>query len=124
MTMTRKEFLRSIVGVGVGAAGIAVVAGCGDDGSSQPIDSGPMVCTNPQTVIQSNHVPPHVLMVPLADVDAAVTKTYTFTGNADHMHNLTITAAQFTQIKGGQTLNLTTTSTLAHTHNVNVMCVS
>ena len=124
MTMTRKEFLRSVMGVGVGAVGIAALAGCGDDGSSQPIDAGPTVCTNPQTVIQSNHVPPHVLMVPFADVDAGASKTYTFTGNADHAHNLSISAAQMTQIKGGQTLSLTSTSSLAHTHNVTVMCVS
>ena len=121
MTMTRKEFLRSVLGVGVGAVGIAAVAGCGDDGGST-VDAAPHVCTNPRTVIQSNHAMAHVVVVPLADVDAGATKTYTLTGNTDHSHNLTITGAQFTQIKNGQTLSLTTTSGGAHTHTVSVMC--
>ncbi len=119
MSMTRNEFLRSIVGIGVGAVGVAVIAGCGDDGGSA-IDAG-NVCTNPTNQIGSNHG--HTLTVTLADVDAAVNKTYDITGTADHAHMVTITAAQFTQIKNGQTLNLTSTST-AHTHNVVVMCVS
>ncbi|MGE0401587.1 MAG: hypothetical protein AB7T06_33105 [Kofleriaceae bacterium] len=120
--MTRKEFLRSVVGVGVGAASIAALAACGDDGGSSTADAAPAECTTPTNSITSNHG--HVLMVSLADVNAGMAKTYDLTGTANHSHSLMVTAAQFQQLKDGQTLNLTSTSGGGHTHNVSVQCVS
>ncbi len=120
--MTRKEFLRSVVGIGVGAASIAALGACGDDGGSSTADAAPAECTTPTNSITSNHG--HVLMVSLADVNAGAAKTYDISGSADHGHNLTISAAQFQQIKDGQTLNLTSTSGGGHTHNVSVQCIS
>lgn len=119
--ITRKEFLRSMLGLGAGAAGVAMLASCGDDGGSA-VDAAANVCTNPAVQIGANHS--HTLVVPLADVDAGMAKTYDITGGADHAHSVMITATQFTQIKNGQTLNLTSTSGNAHTHNIVVMCVS
>lgn len=118
--MTRKEFLRSVLGIGAGVGAIAFVTGCGDDGGTG-VDAA-NVCTNPTNNISGNHG--HVLTIPLADVDGGMNKTYDIMGTATHTHTLTITAAQFTQIKNGQTLNLTTSSGGAHTHMVAVMCVS
>lgn len=123
MTMTRKQFLQSVLGVGVGAVGVAALAGCGDDGgSSGPADAPATVCTSPNTAIGSNHG--HTISVTLADVNAAAAKTYDISGSGGHAHSVTITAAQFGQIKNGQTLNIMSTSGGGHTHTVTVMCVS
>jgi hypothetical protein len=119
--MTRKEFLRSIVGIGAGAVGVAALAGCGDDGGSA-IDAAPNNCTVPTTQIEGNHG--HAITVSMADVDAGVAKTYDISGNGGHAHNVTVSATQFTQIKNGQTLNITSTTGSGHTHMVTVMCVS
>lgn len=119
--MTRNEFLRSLVGVGVGAAGIAALASCGDDGGSA-VDAAPNNCTTPATQIGGNHG--HTITVALPDVDAGVAKTYDISGSGGHAHNVTISATQFTQIKNGQTLNITSTSGGGHTHMVTIMCVS
>ena len=121
MTMTRKQFLQSVLGVGAGA--VALAACGGDDGGGTPIDAPPSnTCTTPANQISGNHG--HTLTVSLDDVNAAAEKTYDITGGADHPHMLTITATQFGQIKNGQTLNITSTSGGGHTHTVTVMCVS
>ncbi len=126
MTMTRKDFLRSIVGAGIGAASVAVIAGCGgDDGGGMPDAPVVAACTtNPTIVIQGNHVPAHTLTVSIADVNAGVDKTYDITGGSTHGHMLTVTAADFTAIKAGTTRMVTSTSGGGHTHAVTVMCVS
>jgi len=123
MTMTRKDFLRSIVGAGVGAIGVAALAGCGgDDGGGGTVDAPAAVCTTPAAAIGTNHG--HTITVSLADVNASADKTYDITGSGGHAHSLTVTAAQFLQIKGGTTLMITSTSGASHTHSVTVMCVS
>lgn len=123
MTMTRKEFLRSLLGVGAGVAGVAAIAACGgDDGGGGQVDAPAASCTNPTNSISANHG--HTLAVPIADVNAGADKTYDITGSSAHAHSVTITATQFMQLKNGQTLNLTSTSGGGHTHGVTVMCVS
>ena len=119
---TRKEFLRSLLGIGAGTVAIAFISGCGDDGGGSAIDAAGSTCTTPATQIESNHG--HAIAITLADVDAAAAKTYDIKGAADHMHNVTVSATQFGQIKNGQTLNITSTSNGAHTHMVTIMCVS
>jgi len=124
MTMTRKDFLRSIVGAGVGAVGVAALAGCGGDdgGGGATPDAPAAVCTTPTAAIQGNHG--HTLTVSLADVTAGVDKTYDITGTSAHAHSVTVTAADFTMIKAGTTRMVVSTSGGGHTHPVNVMCVS
>ena len=122
MTMTRKQFLRSVLGLGVGAVGIAAIAGCGDDGGGGSTPDAANVCTAPVAVIGTNHG--HTISVPLADVTAAAEKSYDISGGGGHAHSVTISAAQFAQIASGQTLNLTSTAGGGHTHTVTVMCVS
>ena len=122
MTMTRNEFLRSVIGVGVGATAAAVLVGCGgDDGGSTAADDQPAMCTTPTASISANHG--HSMTVSLADVEAGVEKTYAITGSSSHTHNVTISGAQMGQLMNGQTLNLTSTSS-GHTHTVTVQCVS
>lgn len=125
MTMTRKEFLRSLVKAGVGAAGVAALAGatgCGGDDSSGTVDAAPPTCATSSTVIQANHG--HVMMVAKADVDAAVAKTYDIMGSALHTHMVTISASQFAMLATGAMLTLTSTSEGTHTHTVTVMCLT
>ena len=117
--MTRHEFLRSLLGIGAGVGAVAVLSACGDDGGSA-VDAG-NTCTTPASQIGTNHG--HLVTISLADIDAGAAKTYTFTGG-DHTHDLMISAAQFTQIKNGQTLNITSTTAVAHSHMVTIMCVS
>jgi len=149
MTMTRNEFLRSLVGVGIGVAGVAALSACGDDADGRidagngsgsdaaggtdagnvsdagpidgPVDAPPGACTSPTATIGGNHG--HTLVVSLADVQAGVDKTYDIQGTSDHPHSVTITAAQFAMLENGQTLNLTS-SLVGHTHPVTVRCLS
>ena len=122
--MTRMQFLRSVVGAGVGAIGVAALAGCGGDdgGGGGTPDSPAAVCTTPTSAIQGNHG--HTLVVSLADVNAAVDKTYDITGTSAHAHMVTITAADFAMIKAGTTRMVVSTTGGSHTHPVSVMCVS
>ena len=122
MTMTRKDFLRSIVGAGLGVASVAVIAGCGGDDGGGSVDAPAAACTTPTSAIGTNHG--HTITVSLADVNAGVDKTYDITGTSPHAHMVTVTAADFTAIKAGTTRMVTSTSGGGHTHAVTVMCVS
>lgn len=120
MSMTRKQFLRTIVGAGIGVAGVATLAACGgDDGGGTP-DAPAASCTTPTATIGTNHG--HVMMVSKADVDAGAAKTYDITGTGGHAHSVTISAANFASLAAGGTLTITSTSGLAHSHEVVVMC--
>ena len=118
--MTRKEFLRSVLGIGAGVGAVAFISSCGDDGGGSAVDAA-NTCTNPVNQIEGNHG--HMVTIPIADVNAGAAMTYTLTGGG-HDHSLAITANQFTQIKNGQTLNITSGTGNGHTHMVTIMCVS
>lgn len=122
MTMTRKEFLRTLVGAGVGAAGVVAIAGCGDDGGAATPDAAPLTCASPSAVIGANHG--HTLTVSMADVNAAAAKTYNIMGTSLHDHTVMVTAAQFAMLKTGTTLSITSSSDGTHTHTVTVMCAT
>lgn len=120
MTMTRKQFLRTVVGAGIGAAGIAALASCGvSDGGGTPDASGG-TCTTPSAAIGSNHG--HVMVVALADVTAGIAKDYDITGTAGHTHTVTVSASNMATLKTGGTVMVQSSSANAHTHAVTVMC--
>jgi len=48
-------------------------------------------------------IDPHDLTIPLADLVAGQTKTYTTTGNG-HVHDVTLTSADFAALQNGQTV--------------------
>jgi|SRR3954471_11075223 hypothetical protein len=123
MTMTRKDFLRTLVGAGAGAVSVAALAGCGggDDGGATA-DAAPLTCASPSSVIGGNHG--HVMMVSMADVTAAANKTYNIMGTALHDHTVMVTAAQFAMLKDGTTLSITSSSDGTHSHTVTVMCAT
>jgi hypothetical protein len=117
MSMTRKQFLRTVVGATIGVAGVATLAACGgDDG---PADA-PGSCTTPSTTIGGNHG--HTMMVTKAEVDAATAKTYDITGAGGHTHTVTVSVANFASLAVGGTLTITSTTANAHSHEVVVMC--
>jgi hypothetical protein len=121
MTMTRKEFLRTLVGASVGAAGVVAIVGCGDDGGGATPDAAPLTCATSSAVIAGNHG--HVIMVTMADINAGAAKTYNIMGTALHDHTVMVTAAQFASLKTG-TLSVTSSSDGTHSHTITVMCAT
>jgi hypothetical protein len=131
MTLTRKEFLNSMFGVAVGAAGAALLVACSsDDGGSADAGNTARNCTTNGTSVNigTNHPAPgaHALVVPKEDVVAAAQKTYSIQGASTHTHNITVSAAQFLQLKTDGTASAMMTSTGAagdgHTHVVTITC--
>lgn len=52
--------------------------------------------------ISGNHAQgPHLLDIPLADIEAGVEKVYSAQGQANHCHEVTLTAADFATLKSG-----------------------
>jgi hypothetical protein len=72
------------------------------------------------TTVSANHG--HSLTVSKADVAAATAKTYSIKGTSSHAHQITITAAQFGQLKSGRTVSVTSSLVLSHVHTVTVAC--
>lgn len=120
MSMTRKEFL----GTMLGAAGAAALVGCGGDDGGGGTDAAARSCVmNGTTVtIDSNHG--HVLMVTKADVTAGVDKTYDIAGSAIHTHMVTVTAANFASLMSNPNGSVQVTSTVdsAHSHTITILC--
>ena len=59
--------------------------------NSAAADAAPLTCASPSTAIGANHG--HVMMVSMADVNAAANKTYNIMGTALHDHTVMVTAA-------------------------------
>lgn len=120
MTMTRKQFLGTVMG----AAGVALVAGCGGDDAGHLDGSVQRNCAMNGTAvtIEANHG--HVLVVTAADVTAGADKTYDITGTAGHTHMVTITAADFAKLQSNANGTVMEVSTVgnAHTHAITVIC--
>jgi hypothetical protein len=119
MEKTRREVLVLIVG------GVAAAA-CGGSSGNGGNSSGSNCLANGTTSqIETNHG--HTLSVPVADINAGVDKTYTFGGTADHTHSLTLTAADFAQLRQnmGTQRNSTTNASItfgSHLHTVLISC--
>lgn len=117
MTMTRKEFLGTLIG------GAALVAGCGKDDEGSDASSQRNCAANGTTAnIDANHG--HVITVTSADVTSGADKTYDITGTADHPHTVTVTAADFARLQSNANASVqkTTSTTLAHMHTVTILC--
>lgn len=123
MSLTRKEFLRSVVGATAGAAGAALLVACG--GEDGTVDAGEKRCVmnGTSTTITANHG--HVLTVSRADVMAGALKVYNIEGGAGHRHDVTVTAAMFTMLQGNtMVMSLSTAGdTDGHTHGITIACV-
>jgi hypothetical protein len=123
MSLTRKQFLSSMMGAAAGAAGVAFLVACGSSDSSPDAGSGGKNCaTNGTTVsIGMNHG--HKLTVDKTDVAATADKTYDITGTADHAHSVTVTAALFTTLRANTGVMVTSSTGAGHTHDISIGCL-
>jgi uncharacterized protein YpmB len=82
----------------------------------------PAKCANgaAASVITQNHG--HSLKVAAADIVAGAAKTYSIKGTSGHNHTISVTAAQFAQLKSGTAVVTTSTNDAGHTHSVTVSC--
>jgi hypothetical protein len=123
MSLTRKQFLSSMMGAVAGAAGVAFLVGCSSSDDAGDDDGGGKDCAaNGTTVtIGGNHG--HALVVAKGEVAATVDKTYDIKGTADHTHSVTVTAALFTTLKANTGVMVTSTSGGGHTHDISIGCL-
>lgn len=136
--ITRKQFLRSLAGIGAGAFVVACTKSDGEpqpgidaapqtpDAPKPPVDAAPMdapmsgTCATTNATISANHG--HAAMVPSADVMAGVAKTYNIQGASGHPHTIMVTPAMFTMLKAGQMVVVASSNDAGHTHNVTIAC--
>jgi hypothetical protein len=124
MNLTRKEFLRSVLGTAAGVAGAAVVIGCGGGDEGGADAAGRSCSANGTSVdIGGNHS--HTMTVSRADVMAGASKTYNIEGGGGHPHSVTINATLFTMLQSNATVTVLSTagSTDGHTHSITVSCL-
>ncbi len=131
--LNRQEFLRSLWMTGLGAA---VLAACGDDGTGDPspadasgsaADAAPAdaftgTCATNSVTIGTNHG--HEMTVEPADLESTSPKMYAIQGGADHPHSVTITVAQFAELKQSGSIMTTSTNVSGHTHSIRVRCTA
>ena len=118
MKVTRREFVQ---GLAAGATVLSLQA-CGGGGES---GSGGFGLSCSATLITLNHG--HALTIPSADLDSASPVTYSIQGTADHNHQITLSVKQLKDLKAGNGVFVTSTSTTtvangAHTHDVTSRC--
>ena len=117
MSMSRKRFLGSLAGGTV----VLLFQGCGGGGSSYGGGGTPTPSTTcSSTTITNNHG--HALSVPKTDLDSATDKVYSIQSAASHDHTVTLTPTMLAQLKAGMMVTVTSTTTLAHNHDVTVSC--
>ncbi len=119
MTISRKMFLVQLVGSGWVLGG----AGCGGGGgydAPSPAPAPPPAGGGCAATIAGNHG--HTLAISAADLNSAVDITYDIHGSADHTHSVTFTAAQLAQLKAGNTVVVTSSTTFAHDHSISDRC--
>jgi hypothetical protein len=120
--MTRKQFGGALLGGTV----LLLIQSCGGGGGSDsyggsgsPVSGG--AATGCNDTIAANHG--HVLTIAAADLDSTTGKTYDIYGTADHTHSVTLTAANLASLKSHATVVVTTTVTLAHSHEITISCL-
>ncbi|MBA3455602.1 MAG: hypothetical protein H0T42_21085 [Deltaproteobacteria bacterium] len=106
---------------------VAALASCSDEGGKTMVDApaGPAGCSasDATVTIATNHPHgKHALVVSSADVQAGLDKTYDIMGVAVHTHMVTITAADFTMLKAGGTIMVTSTAFEGNMHVITVSC--
>ena len=130
--MDRKTFLKtSAAGILLSIPVVSVLSCSGsDDGvgpnpnpDPDPDPSGGNCLNNgTNNTIGANHG--HSFSVPKEDVESAVEKTYTLSeaSTDQHIHEVTLTAANFNSLKNNNSIVVNSTSQAGHTHSVTVSC--
>jgi hypothetical protein len=119
MTLTRKEFLSTVMTAAAGAAGAALLVACGSS-SGDDNSSGDCLMNGTTVEFSANHG--HTLTVPKGDVMTAAAMTYTTGGTADHTHTVTISASAFAMLTSNTTVMTVSSTVSNHSHNVTVSC--
>lgn len=113
--MNRREFLLVAGGAAAALPLAAFLAGCGGGGGGTAAVLAPGDFVVPSTSVNSHT---HNITVRAADLAAGVQVVYTstFAGSTPHTHTVTITPAQITDINGGKTDAITSSTDLNHNH--------
>lgn len=127
--MDRKTFIRkTTAGLLLGIPAISILGCSGSDDGGDP---NPNPNPNPQanclqngtnSTVASAAGHSHSFTVSKEDVSAGVEKSYVLSNVNSHTHQVTITAAQFTALRGNNSITATSTSDSGHTHSVTVSC--
>lgn len=128
--MNRKTFIqKTTAGLLLGLPLISILACSGSDEEGQPNpnpdpDPSASNCLENGThsTVASSAGHSHSLTIPKEDISAGVEKIYDLSNVDDHIHQVTISAAQFQSLKGNNSINVTSTSDSGHTHGVTVSC--
>jgi len=117
--MKRRALLKAslVAVVGLGSIGCA-----SSDVSSTPDSGGGGNCKANGIKSATIDDPKHMFVAPSADVIAGAAKTYSIQGTQTHDHTISLTATDFTKLQNGQSVTVTSTTTLAHDHVVTVVC--
>lgn len=122
--MDRKTFLKKSAGAMLIAIPAYSFIGCSssddsdDGGGGQGGGDKNCLDNGTSSSIGSNHG--HSLTVSKADVTAGTEKTYNIQGSSGHPH--TVTAVNFTALKGNNSISVTSSADAGHTHSVTVSC--
>ena len=123
--MKRIDFIkRTAVIATFGLPLLSVINSCASESAPTPNPpaSGAKDClaNGTSSSISSNHG--HRLDVTKEDVSNGSEKTYSIQDGASHDHNVTITAANFTDLKNTNSIQVDSTTGDGHTHSVTVSC--
>ena len=125
MSISRKQFCERMLSSSV----VLLFTACGGGGSGYSSSPSPSPAPTPtaagtcgagDAAITGNHG--HALTVPRTDLDSTVDITYNIQAQADHNHTVTLSAAQLAQLKAGQMVTVTSSTTFSHNHAVTVSC--
>lgn len=128
--MDRKTFIsKTTAGLLLGIPAISLLGCSGSDDN----DSNPNPNPNPPTAVNclengtqssvgSSAGHTHNLTVPKEDVSAGIEKTYELSQVSGHIHQVTISAAQFATLQNNNSISATSTSDSGHTHGISVSC--
>jgi hypothetical protein len=116
--LSRNDFL--LTAVGVVALGAALEACSSDSADSVAALS---VCARDGAKDGGIDDPLHHLVVPAADIKAAVSKTYSIKGQQTHHHTIMLEAADLANLATDTKVTVRSTSALGHSHTFQVVCV-
>jgi hypothetical protein len=107
--MGRREFTtQSLLAL---LAGVTVtISGCGDDEPTSP------TATDKMGTISNNHG--HAATITAAQQTAGGAVVLEIQGSGTHNHQVSLTAAEVVQIRNGQQVSTTSTTTNSHQHTV------
>jgi hypothetical protein len=115
METSRRSFVQT--SVGVCTLGL-LSAACGSSSGNTDTNAGDGgVCS---VTISANHG--HVLDITAADKMAGAAKDYDIRGTATHSHIVSLSADNFATLNTGGTVNVTSTVTLGHSHDLSIKC--